>query len=194
MAAELLSTLVLLSGGASTRLGEPKGLVRVGGRPWIDLQLLAFEACGGKQAIVVLGYDAQRYDSVCIRAQVAVNPRPELGPFSSLACALALVQSDTPGVFVLPIDVPCAEPDTWHALEQALQAGVDAVVPVLEGRGGHPVLLSPAFIAHLRKLPSDSRLDREIQASAHVVRVAVDDARVRMNLNTPEDWARVIGS
>jgi molybdenum cofactor cytidylyltransferase len=194
MDAELRATLVVLAGGASTRLGEPKGLVRVRGRPWIELQLEGFEACGGRQAIVVLGYDAERYESVVTRARVVVNPQPERGPFSSLACALAVVPPDAPGVFVLPVDVPCPTPDTWRALERALAPGVDACVPTLDARGGHPVLLSPAFVGRLRALAPAARLDAEIRASPRVVRVPVADPRVQMNLNAPEDWARLTES
>jgi molybdenum cofactor cytidylyltransferase len=202
-AESLASTLVVLAGGASTRMGEPKGLVKVRGRVWIDVQLGAYRAAGGARVVVALGYAHERYmaeSEELRRVSFAINARPERGPFSSLACALALVDHDA-SLFVLPVDVPCPGADVWRALERTLApaapngpphaAPVDVCVPVLGDRGGHPVLLSRAFVAHLRTLELRARLDNEIRKARRVERVPVTDPRVRMNLNAPEDWAKV---
>jgi molybdenum cofactor cytidylyltransferase len=188
--------VVLLAAGRSSRMGQPKGLVPFQGRPWIDAQL---ERLAGRRVIVVLGHDRGRYlEAVPSLGRpggalaVVVNPDPDRGPFSSLQVGLAVVASGA--AFVLPIDVPAAAPRVWEALEDALQPGVDAVLPVLDARGGHPVLLAPSFIALLRgRNPSDPaiRLDLEL-AAAHTVRVGVTDPRVRLNLNAPEDWGKLV--
>ncbi|HZU83780.1 MAG TPA: nucleotidyltransferase family protein [Polyangiaceae bacterium] len=181
-------SLVLLAGGRSSRLGTPKGLVRVEGRPWIAHQLDAADRAG-LRVIAVLGFDHSRYAAelpeLASRAVVVVNPLPERGPFSSLQCGLALVGAGR--AFVLPIDVPAPDAPVWRALRGALTEGFDAAVPVHDGHGGHPVLLSARMVERLLRLESASRLDVELRASA-VARVAVADARVLMNLNSPEEW------
>ncbi|MBI4126298.1 MAG: NTP transferase domain-containing protein, partial [Deltaproteobacteria bacterium] len=53
--------LIILAAGASTRMGMPKGLIEVEGKPWIIKQLDDFAAVGGKDVVVVLGYDAEKY-------------------------------------------------------------------------------------------------------------------------------------
>jgi len=193
--------VVLLAAGRSSRMGEPKGLVVVDGRPWLSCQL---DAVRDRPVVLVLGYDAERYLAALPglpRAGVvlAVNQAPERGPFSSLQTGLGCV---TPGAaaFVLPIDVPAASAEVWSALERtlasdpALEAAVPAYGQGTEAGGGHPVLLAPAFVAALVDRPVESRLDHELAASSaagRVARVAVADPRVRLNLNAPEDWVKL---
>ncbi len=188
---------VLLAAGRSSRMGEPKGLVDFGGRPWMVSQLDALDRAGVR-AVLVLGADRERYlqalPGLSRRAHLAFNDDPDRGPFSSLLCGLAAL-ANTPGqpCFVLPVDVPAASPAVWGALAAALVAnpGADAAVPELDGRGGHPVLLSPSTVARLLARPATSRLDVELAALPGVLRVPVKDAAVRLNLNAPQDWGKL---
>jgi molybdenum cofactor cytidylyltransferase len=193
--------VVLLAAGRSSRMGEPKGLVRVEGQFWLEHQL---DSLQGRRVVVVLGEDRERYiasiPTLAQRVVLAVNPDPERGPFSSLQIGLACVTRAT-NAFVLPIDVPAASAPVWSELERALEGGL-AALPTWgdEARGGHPVLLSSRFIATLLTRPATGRLDHELAAAAvdpgldrggSVVRVPVGDPRVRLNLNAPEDWGKL---
>jgi CTP:molybdopterin cytidylyltransferase MocA len=209
--------VVVLAAGRSSRLGEPKGLVLVEGTPWILRQL---DALGGRRAVVVLGHDRDRYlasvPQLAARAHVVTNLDPDRGPFSSLQVGLAGLAETTPGAsaFVLPVDVPAAGECVWTALEGAIAAlaaggtvpgavtagaeapaeAPSAAIPEHEGRGGHPVLLGGRFVAEILGLPPSARLDEALRRAARrgsVVRVPVSDPRVRLNLNTAEDWGKV---
>jgi molybdenum cofactor cytidylyltransferase len=175
-------------------MGEPKGLVNVDGRPWVLWQLDRIARAGTSSVSLVLGADRERYLSalpdLVSRVRVVVNPEPDRGPFSSLQCGLAVTSPAAP-VFVLPIDVPAAEPSVWRALLDALPPGTDAAVPEMGGRGGHPVLLAPDAVARLRSAPSSSRLDAELAAFPRVARISVADPAIRLNLNAPEDWGKL---
>ena len=201
MGAEL-APLVLLAGGRSARAGEPKGLIAVGGRPWIERQLEAFAACGGARAIVVLGHDRDAYAALAwidfarpfayagLGVEIAINAAPERGPFSSLVEGARRVAG---AAFVLPVDVPCPRAGVWTALAGALASGAAAAIPVHAGRGGHPVLLGAPLVASCLAIdPSsaDARLDAVLRA-AGAARVDVDDASIATNLNTPADWEKM---
>jgi molybdenum cofactor cytidylyltransferase len=200
----MLPDIVLLAAGRSSRMGEPKGLWAIGGKPWLEHQLDAIDALGA-EAVVVLGYDRQRYlealPELEDRASVVVNPAPEHGPFSSLQCGLRV--SGSPA-FVLPVDVPVPVTEVWRALYEAWSRGglgegpqtnngIDAAVPVHEGSGGHPVLLSAALVTHVLGLPADGRLDHVLRDwdRDRIARIPVLDRRVRLNLNAPEDWGKL---
>jgi molybdenum cofactor cytidylyltransferase len=201
----MLSPLLLLSAGASTRMGAPKGLLDFEGVPWLVRQLRAFRRAGGARAVVVLGFHRELYERAIpwlAQAQGAPvpipaeglelscvhNPAHASGQFSSLqAGARALAGSPA---FVLPVDVPCAAPEVWAALQLALDPRTDACVPETLGRGGHPVLLSRDALCSLLAIPHDSpeaRLDMQLHRLRAVKRVAVRDPRIRLNLNTPDD-------
>jgi CTP:molybdopterin cytidylyltransferase MocA len=198
---DVLPDVVLLAGGRSSRMGEPKGLWAIGGKPWLEHQLDAIDALGAN-TVLVLGFDRRRYLEVLPgledRASVVVNPAPEHGPFSSLQCGLRV--SGAPA-FVLPVDVPVPVTEVWQALHGALTERADAAIPLHEGGGGHPVLLSAALVTHVLGLPADSRLDHVLrewdwgrgpnQERDRIARVPVLDRRVRLNLNAPEDWGKL---
>ena len=194
-------------------MGEPKGLVVVRGRRWVEHQIDAALAAGCGRVVVVLGHDHAEYERALPelgrRADVVVNPDPDRGPFSSLQAALGQI-APLHAAFVLPVDVPAASPDVWAALLQEMAGDVQAVVPVLRGsgRGGHPVLLAPPLVAALRDRPPTSRLDVELRAlvpafvtpgasspsggrAARLVRLEVADPRILLNLNAPEDWRKL---
>lgn len=183
-------------------MGEPKGLVLVhdGGepRPWIAHQLDALKEHGrpARRVILVLGHDRERYFEAVLglgrSVDLVTNPDPDRGPFSSLQVGLSAVDAGQ-STFVLPVDVPVPSKAVWDALEVAL-GSVEAAIPVHDGRGGHPVLLGPAFIARLlERDPARSRLDVELRAlpPPQLARVPVEDPRIRLNLNAPGDWGKV---
>jgi molybdenum cofactor cytidylyltransferase len=199
MGAPLDADLVVLAAGKSSRVGMPKGLVVAFGRPWLELQLEVLEGAGIRRIVLVLSQENVPLYRAGVpglekRATLVVNPDPDRGPFSSLQCGLSVV---TPGLpsFVLPVDVPAPALQVWRSLLAALSGSVDAAVPTLDGRGGHPVLLSPAFALDLSKLPArEGRLDEVLadpKRQERVARVAVTDERVRMNLNTLVDWRKL---
>jgi CTP:molybdopterin cytidylyltransferase MocA len=206
----MVAELIVLAGGRSSRMGEPKGLLAFGGRPWLELQLGAFARAGGSRATLVFGHDVERYEAAlgwatrAIEGEVAlgslavsavVNPEPERGSFSSLLCGVrALVAHHSERAFLLPVDVPAPSRNVWIALAEQLGDAVFAAVPTFEGRGGHPVLLAGTFLARLLDVPLDAehaRLDHQLRALAphELARVAVNDPRVVMNINTPADVA-----
>lgn len=186
--------LVLLAAGESVRMGIPKGLVSVEGKPWLLHQLDAARKVGIERVIVVLGYHADAYLKAIPDLKFVLNSDPSRGQFSSLQRGLQEVGSS--GAFLLPVDTPCPALDVWERCARALSPQVEACVPVFEGKGGHPTLLGPTFVAHLLALtPASSRLDHEIHRlpPEKVARPDCADAKIKMNLNTPQDWAATKG-
>ena len=205
--------LILLSGGKGSRVGRSKGLVTVGGRPWLELQLEAFARAGGKRAVVILGYQAQDYMQAMpwlreplsdpghetgafggLAISAAVNGNPEFGPFSSIQLGgFLLAGADHPAAFILPVDVPFPSPEVCSLLDAQLNEEISAVVPTHEARGGHPVLVSKKLLESFVMLDAHSpeaRMDRQLKrlSPEALVRVEVADSKVTMNLNALEDW------
>ena len=216
--------LILIAGGKSSRMGQPKGLVSFEGEPWILHQLRSFRDAGGTRAVVVLGYGAQDYfaaipqlihaqdkwvtlpDVPGIQVGVCENALPEHGPFSSIQAGILRLgwraehETQNRGAYILPVDCPAASPSTWQRLSETfLGSTIDCCLPELPGgRGGHPVLISQALAnltVTLDPAAPKSRLDQVIRElrPERLTRVSVEDPRVGMNLNTPEDWLQLRG-
>jgi molybdenum cofactor cytidylyltransferase len=139
---------------------------------------------------------------------IAHNPQWTLGAFSSLQCglhALRALRASGPGsergggrdrergAILLPVDVPGVSREVFQRLLDAAGAtpAPEAVVPVHGGRGGHPVWLAPATLDRIAHKPPGSRLDHLLRG-LRVARIEVADARVALNVNTPEDWRRFV--
>ncbi|MFH1017818.1 MAG: nucleotidyltransferase family protein [Pseudomonadota bacterium] len=206
--------LILLCGGKSSRMGQPKGLIDAKGKPFLERQLDRFRDAGGKRVVVVLGYDMQPYVQALswlsaapgiwterdgLFRSVVVNTLPQYGPFSSITSGaeIVLARKDR-GAFILPVDVPAADKDVWEKLVNSFSGPVQACLPVFKGRGGHPVLLARTFLLALLHIPVDSpeaRLDRQLRTidQDQVARVFVNDERILKNMNTPGDLETVLG-
>lgn len=185
--------LVLLAAGRSERMREPKGLLPVGGVPFLLWQLRRYAEAGGSRAFVVTAPDPEPYGVLLADGERVVNPDPHLGPFSSLQVGLKAMQAlHAGGAFVLPLDVPAPLPTVWRDL-LAARAPMAAIPLTPFCRGGHPVWISAAFAAHLIALDPfapEARLDRQIRAlpADAVVRVPVASEDTALNLNDPAAW------
>jgi CTP:molybdopterin cytidylyltransferase MocA len=190
-------------------MGTPKGLLLYQGRPWLLEQLYRFKAAGGQRVIVVLGFHSEEYKKnifeitgnahlsllfPSLEISVVVNHQPQLGPFTSLQCALtALSKESYLGAFVLPIDVPGPDCRVFQKMAEAFINTQDAIVPRFQNKGGHPVLLSQSFadrLSRINPISKEARLDYQIRdlPPDKVTYLPVPDERVCLNLNGPEDF------
>ncbi|MBI2605679.1 MAG: NTP transferase domain-containing protein [Deltaproteobacteria bacterium] len=195
-------SVILLAAGRSSRMGKPKGLVQIENRPWIEWQLESLRAAGAETVVIVLGHDAEAYETalakIAIAGLSAVTTRnldPDRGQFSSiqegLRCALSSGFA-AGGAEILPVDVPCANLETWKRMREA-QNDRNALVPVMKGRGGHPVWISETFaksLVLLDPVDPESRLDLRIHRlpAGQVAHVEVDDPAILANFNTESDF------
>lgn len=202
--------VIIPCGGKSSRMGTPKGLMVVDGRPWIETQLARLHDAGVARAIIVLGFDSEKYLSQLpwaqptflewsnvngIQTMVVKNPHPEFGPFTSLQTAIHHVEGlGEPAAFFLPIDVPCPDAQVWRALACECDGLASAAIPSFARHGGHPVLLSRELMLDLLKVPmgaADARLYLQLRKQRGLAYVDVEDSKVGMNINTPEDFEKI---
>ena len=110
--------LILLAGGRSSRMGTPKGLLNYHGHPWLIEQLRRFKAASGKRVIIVLGFHQAPYfeqipwmvkavtepvQELGLEISATTNPAPEHGQFSSLQCAIDLLNAHHPSTLLNPL-------------------------------------------------------------------------------------------
>ena len=82
--------------------------------------------------------------------------------------------------FVLHVDMPVFDVSVYETLWD--ETG-DAIVPVFDGRRGHPVLLSPSALEEITKLNSKvDRLDVWLRTK-HVLEVSVSTDVIFKNIN-----------
>ncbi len=170
---------VVLAAGGSRRMGRPKALLDVDGRPLVARHVEAMRAAGARVRVVLGGHGEAVAAALPPGVEVRWNrdwARTDMR--ASLALGLADLPDAAP-VLVTPVDAPPAPAEVLAAL---LRQGPPAV-PAFAGRDGHPVLVraGPARAA-LARAPLRDHL-RE------AARVAVDWPDAVLNLNDPAAWA-----
>jgi molybdenum cofactor cytidylyltransferase len=127
-------------------------------------------------------------------AFMVVNPDPSQGQFSSLQVGLReILNRGRDTAIITLVDRPPAATQTVHALREAFEAApqsVWALVPEFSGKHGHPFVAGRDLIEHLLREPlTGNARDVEHRYQEHIQYLAVDDANVTLNINTPEDYA-----
>lgn len=183
---------VILAAGYSSRMGEVKPLMKLGGQSLIGRCAGLFRLAGIDNIVLITGHrreeveaEATNLDLTCIH-----NPDYDRGMYSSVCTAAAHPNlSGVDGFFMLPVDIPLIRPATIAALSAAF-AGRTVVYPNFEGLRGHPPLipghLIPAILAH------DSRGGlKSLLAKQEHRDVAVWDQGILLDADTPGDFAEL---
>ncbi len=181
---------VVLAAGASTRMGQPKALLRYRGRSFVAcaVDLAARAGCG--PIVVVTG--ACDLTDLELPARLVHNETWPEGQLSSLQRGLAALDEPA-GLLVLTVDRPHVQVATVVTLVAAFRTSPQfSWQPEHAGRRGHPVIYPRGLLPALAALPSTADPREFLRAHGELRRaVAVDDPAIHDNLDRPEDLARL---
>ncbi len=199
---------VILAAGESSRMGRDKALL-----PWppqgptpriartetfLSANIHLLEA-HTDMVLVVAGKNAPNLAPLVYAssASLIVNPAPERGQFSSLQVGLREVLNRGRDAAVITlVDRPPVKSATLTQLRTAFidaaPKGQWAVIPQYGEKHGHPVLIGREMIeAFLRAPATASAREIEHQHQERIVYIIVDDPHATLNVDTPEDYARL---
>lgn len=134
----------------------------------------------GSRSVLEHTLDAVRASGLPWHLEQAAHP----GMGDSIAAAAGATR-DATGWLILPADLPLVRPATLRAVARALQEHA-VVVPVVQGRRGHPVGFSAACGPALRALAGPQGAAVVIRAHAAFL-LAVDDIGCVTDIDTLAD-------
>jgi molybdenum cofactor cytidylyltransferase len=180
---------VILSGGASRRMGSPKALVEYQGKPFLEHLLSVTRHSGIGVRRVVLGPDADAIaKGVALAPQeIVINHDWQKGQLSSIHAALKTLPPDTDGLLLCPVDHPLVSAVLVASLVEAFLASHSpVVVPNYKGRRGHPVIFSASVYQELLNAPLEQGARAVVWAhKGEVQEVETGEEGCILNLNDP---------
>jgi molybdenum cofactor cytidylyltransferase len=184
---------LLLAAGAARRFGSAKLLQELNGKPIVRWSAEALRAGPVDTIIVVIPPENQELHRALdgLDARFVVNPRPDDGMGSSLACGVSSLEPGTEAVLVALADEPMLGRDVLSRVVERYRAGdVDIVAPKYRGIPGHPVLFGSAVFDELRVLTGDRGARAVVDRDPD--RVATIELEERpIDVDTPADLARL---
>jgi molybdenum cofactor cytidylyltransferase len=189
---------IVLAAGKSTRMGEAKQLLRVGGRTVLEQTLENVRRSRVDEIVLVLGAFAesirQQLPAPTLNGvKVVINQNYAHGMASSLREGLAALGSDTKAALIVLADQPFTRPETLDRIvDQYLHSSAEIVIPSYKGFRGNPVLLDRTVFAEVMALEGDVGFRAVFGSHKQgIVKVEVDDAGILLDIDSKDDYERL---
>lgn len=179
--------VVILAAGHSERMEKPKHSLRFSeDKSFLEHIVNVYQKYSVSSIILVVN---EFYKNTVLDLdaplKTVINLNPEFGRFHSIQ--LGLAKTANASVFIQNVDNPFVNPGLLMGLQDSLNDH-DFVVPVFEGRGGHPILLSQQTAEAVVKDYNTENRFNEILKSFNRKDFLVYDPYVTVNINTVEDY------
>jgi len=188
--------LVLLAAGGSRRMGRPKQLLPIRGKPLVRHVAEAALAAPVASVVVVLGAEAEQVRTVLkdLPLQLALNPNWQTGLSSSLRVGVQTAMTKQPDLHALIISL-ADQPELSSAhvlqmIERYKQGGCNAVASLADDTTVPPILFDRSWFDRLCSIQGDIGAKALLKNDLHsVATVAISSA---VDLDTPEEYERFI--
>jgi molybdenum cofactor cytidylyltransferase len=192
-----VTVALLPAAGASRRMGRPKLLLPVDGRPMVAGVVEALQGGGVREIVLVTapGDEALQAWARENGVTVAVNPDPDRGMLSTIQEGIAALSVRVEGEILLvsPADLPYLQSETVSKLlRKMIETGAPLAVPTFRGKRGHPLAIAPGLIPEIDTLDPNVGLKQlRDRHEAELLEIEVEDAGVMQDVDTPEDYERL---
>jgi molybdenum cofactor cytidylyltransferase len=192
---------IVLAAGASTRYGQPKQLLLVGGKTMLQHVVDVVLASSVDQTIVVLGHRAGEIGA-SVRpglptaadksADIVTNEEWQAGLSTSVQAGLQAIRPDVQAALFVLADQPAITLGMIAALlGRYRETGAPIVVPTYQGERGNPALFDRSLFAELMEVRNDQGGRQLIDRYANrTEKVEVGSEAVLVDVDTEEDYQR----
>jgi molybdenum cofactor cytidylyltransferase len=180
---------IVLAAGRGSRFGEaPKLLAHLHGKPLVRHVAEAALASAADPVFVVTGHRSGEVEATLIDLPIVLVPNRAYaeGLSTSLKAGFVALDPDTEAAIVLLGDMPLVGPALIDRLiARWRESRPAAIVPVVEGQRGNPVVLSTSLRPEVERLTGDVGAGPLLRGRADVLEEAMDDEAAVRDVDTP---------
>jgi molybdenum cofactor cytidylyltransferase len=189
---------VVLAAGESLRMGRQKLALPFGGRTVIETVVTAALDSAADRTLVVLGADQDKVRRLLSPYPVrfALNEEFRLGMLSSIQTGFRAVPPEARAIVIMLGDQPAIPAQVVdEVIGTYRRRGRGIVVPVFEGRRGHPVLIEARYRQEVLGLDPEVGLRQLLRSHPDdIAEVDASTGAVLRDLDRPEDYAAETGT
>lgn len=187
------STAIILAAGRSRRMGCSKPLLPLGGKPVIRWCIDTLREVGLSELVVVLGPDGAQIAVALadLPVTLAWNNVADSDMAGSVRSGLARAHPEAATMLIYPADYPLVAPLTIRRLlAEQEEYPEQIIIPIYQGRKGHPVFFPRAVLAELDHLATLRDLVHRDPDRLRMV--AVSDEAILLDMDTPADYQQLL--
>ena len=183
---------IVLAAGMSTRMGQLKQLLPLGGRAAIEW---IAEVVGQRldEVVVVLGHRAEEIAPVLAAYPVrwVVNADYQMGMLSSVQCAVRAVDTESDYLICLGDQPRLSGAVVEQVLQARTQVDEGIIIPTANGKRGHPILIRNAYRGEILGLSLDVGLNAVTRGHPEdTYELPVAEEAILTDMDTPADYQR----
>jgi molybdenum cofactor cytidylyltransferase len=187
---------IVLAAGESRRMGQPKLMMPFAGTTIIERTVENVLDSSVDEVILVTGHNAEGIAGLFKGKLVRVvhNVDYRRGMITSIMAGAQAARADMEAILVMPGDQPTVTGATINLVLDAFRNSRKGMaVPVYQGRTGHPAVFSLKYRDELARLHDQGARGLIYGHPDDVLRIAVDAAEVRIDIDTMLDYTRATG-
>ena len=186
--------VIILAAGLSSRMGVLKPFLKWDKQTtFLEKIILEYKLNSINEIVVVLnneGYKQIKNEipGIVNSINIIINETPEKGRMSSLKLGLKNLSMPT-SCFIQNVDNPFVTKELLNTMNIITEPDT-YIVPVYQGKGGHPILLGKEIINNI-SLIDDSISDlRILLKNFKRIEVETNDKNILVNINTLSDYQK----
>jgi len=187
---------IILAAGESKRMGFPKMLLPFHGTTMIENVIANVSASLVESTLIILGAEKDRLIEVIKKttATYCYNDNYKEGMLSSVKCGFQNLSLDIKDVLVFQGDQPYITSDVINRVIEAYKSsGKGIVMPVYNGKRGHPLMIDRKYWNYIEKLEMSEGLRAlAYKFSEDVLEVETDCQGILRDFDTYEEYINEI--
>ncbi len=185
---------IILAAGASTRMKKQKMLLPFRGKTIIETVIVNIIPVFQKNILVVLG--SHRYEISQqihkLPVQICINDDYASGMLSSVICGIKAIPEDADAFMIFLGDQPQIPGVVSQELMRAwYESEKGIVIPVYQGKRGHPTLIETRYRKEIEKLdPGKGLRQLMIDNTNDIFEMECDRPEILRDIDTPGDYIK----